>query len=269
MIIEALTIGAIGAFAKTCYSANEASKIDERALKKFAKAFEKTEEAELLIRKKTELTDKRLSNVAKKKRAIIENTVPKFVDVYGQIQKIDLEHKTLVNEITLHNNVRNLAVLDSLTMCVKKELTDKELVCGFMTKGLGKLMEIDSERYLSAASKQLKQANVISSQAESISEVYDAIVARADRISILLVKMNALFIKSIEQTNNVINKNGLDVHKYSEFDKGVLMTCVNVAVAVSDIINVPVVDENGSVCESALEMIETGEKYLAKMQELI
>ena len=266
MIIEAL---AVGALAKTFYSADKSLKMDEKALRKYAKAFERSEEAELMVRKKAEFTDKRLMNVAKKKRAIVQGTVPKFVDVYNQIQKIELENNTTMNEIAMRDNLRKLAVLDALSFYVKKDFTDKELVCGWITKGFGKLMEMDSERYLSAANSQMRAANVVYSQSESIVAVYDAIVARADRISNLLMAMNALFIRSINETSKTIEKNGLDVRNYSEYDKGVLMTCVNIAMAISDIINVPVVDEKGQICESANEMIMTGEKYLEKMNQAI
>lgn len=266
MIIEAL---AVGALAKTFYSADKSLKMDENALKKYAKAFERSEEAELLVRKKAEFADKRLMNVIKKKRSIVQSTVPKFVDVYSQIQKIELENKTAVNEIAIRDNVRKLAVLDALSVSVKRNFTDKELVCGLITKGFTKLMEMDSERYLSAANSQMRAANVVYSQSESIGAVYDAIVARADRISNLLMAMNALFIRSINETSLTIDKNGLNVRNYSDYDKGILMTCVNIAAAMSDIIDVPVVDEKGQICESAMEMILTGEKYLEKMNQAI
>lgn len=266
MIIEAL---AVGALAKTFYSVDKSMKMDEKALRKYAKAFEKSEEAELMVRKKAEFTDKRLLNVAKKKRSIVQVTVPKFVDVYNQIQQIELENNTTMNEIAMLDHVRKLAVLDALSISVKKDFTDKELVCGWITKGFGKLMEMDSERYLSAANSQMRAANVVYSQSESIVAVYDAIVARADRISNLLMAMNALFIRSISETAKTIEENGLDVRNYSEYDKGVLMTCVNIAMAIAEIINVPVVDEKGKICESANEMIITGEKYLEKMNQAI
>lgn len=266
MIVEGLVVAAL---VKTCCSANKSLKMDEKALEKYAKAFEKSEEAELLVRKKAEYTDKRLANVAKKKRAIIQNTLPKFVEVYSQIQKVELENNTLTDEIAIPNSVNKIAVLNSISMSVKKDFTNKELVCGYITKGLGKLMEMDSERYLSAANNQMRQSNVIYSQAESIGEIYDAIVARADRIANLLMTMNALFLKSINETERVIAKNGLDVRNYNDFDEGVLMTCVNIAVAISDIIDVPVVDEKGMLCESTIEMIENGEKYISKIKAII
>lgn len=262
MIIEAL---AVGALVKTFYSADKSLKIDEKALQKYAKAFEKNEEAKLLVQKKADFADKRLMNVAKKKRAIVQNTVPKFVDIYSKIQKIDLENKPAINEITIRDNVRKLAIVNALSGSVKKEFTDKELVCGLIIKGFGKMMEMDSERYLSAANNQLRAANVIYSQSESISVVYDSIIGHADRISKLLMAMNALFLKSINETASTIQKNGLNVREYTDYDKSVLMTCVNIAVAISDIINVPVVDDKGRICEAAMETITIGEQYIKKM----
>ena len=115
----------------------------------------------------------------------------------------------------------------------------------------------------------MHQSNVIYSQTQSIGEVYDAIVGRADRISNLLMAMNALFVKSIVETERIIKAYGLNVRNYSEYDEGVLMICVNIAEAIADIINVPVVDESGALCGSAIEMIETGEHYIEKTNRLI
>lgn len=264
MIIEGLVLAAAA-----CYKVSKVEKIDDKALKKYAKAFEKSEEAELLIKKKAEFTEKRLANVVKKKRAIIQNTLPKFVEVYEKIQKIEIENKTLLDEITLKNSIQKLGVLNAMALSVKKEFSDKELICGILTKGLFGMMELDSQKFLSAANSQVRASNVVYSQAESVAEVYDAICGRADRISKLLMTMNALFVKSIDETARVINSNGLNVRNYTERDKGVLMTCVNIAGAMSDIINVPVVDEKGQICESAVKMIETGEQYIIKMKKLV
>ena len=44
---------------------------------------------------------------------------------------------------------------------------------------------------------------------------------------------------------------------------------INIAVAISDIIDVPVVNEDGQICESAMEMIATGERYLEKMNQAV
>lgn len=261
MIIEALTVGTV---VKSLYNIDKASKMDEKALKKYARAFEINEEAKQLIQTKEELTDKRLSNVAKKKRAIINNTLPKFVKVYGKIQQIDLSQKGEIKELSIHNNIQKI---DAMEISVKKSFTEKELVCGFLINGFSKMDRKDSERYLSAANNQLRVANVVSSQAESIACVYDAIITQADRVAKLLMAMNALFTKSIEEAEKTIERKGTNLKDYSEYEKGTLMTCVNIAVAMSDLIDIPVVDENGKLCAAANKMIETGETYLTQMNE--
>lgn len=57
---------------------------------------------------------------------------------------------------------------------------------------------------MSAANSQLRASNVVVEQSKSIAAVYDAIVERADRIAKLLMAMNALFTKSINETQNTI-----------------------------------------------------------------
>ena len=266
MIIEGLGLGAL---AYEMYCADKASKMDEKALKKYAKAFEKNQEARMLVEEKAEYTDKRLMNVARKKRAIIQVTVPKFVSVYEQIQKIKIENDSDKCDYSLQsfNNMKdNFGIT---TLSIKQDFTNKELVCGLLRNGLGKMMIKDSERYQSAANRQMRASNVAYEQAVSVGAAYDAIVDRADRIANVLVMMNNLFNRSIQETDSLIKKNGLDIHNYNEMEKGVLMNCVNIACAMSDIINVPVVDEQGRICQEACKMIEKGEEYVNRMQQMI
>ena len=75
------------------------------------------------------------------------------------------------------------------------------------------------------------------SQAQSVAEVYDAIIGRAERIASLLMRMNALFLGSIFETEKVITQNGTNAKAYNQQDMGILMTCVNLAGAMSEIIN--------------------------------
>lgn len=266
MILEAL---AVGSLIHTFSGVNKSLNLDEKALKRYAKAFEKNEEARLLIKNKEEYTDKRLMNVAKKKRAIMQKTVPQFVEVYSQIQKIDLGNDENGNKIAIKEDANKLEILNNLTITTKKELTDKELICGHFFKGIGGVMIMDSERYLSAASNQMRQANVVYSQAESICTVYDSVIKRADRIAKLLMAINALFVRSIGETKRVIELKGYDVHSYSDYDKSTLMVCVNMAAAMSDIINVPVVTSEGAIPEAAMVTIISGEEYLEKMNQVI
>lgn len=262
MLIELAALGALA------YSADKSNRMDEQALAKRSKAYTREAEARDLIYKKRNTADKKMQIVAKRKRAVIESTLPRFIEVYQQIQKIDLTISDK-NELAVYNNFQSSGVLQSMQTVTTKQLTDKQLITEFIFKGISGMMIADSKRNLSAASSQLSAANVVYSQAQSVAEVYDAIIGRAERISSLIMRMNALFLGSISETERVIAQNGVNVRAYTEQDKGILMTCVNIAAAMSDIINIPVLDENGELCRSAVEMIQTGEAYLEQMNEMI
>ena len=266
-VLVELIIG--GAIVHTFRCADKCLDLDERALKKYAKAFERNAEAELMVKEKSLFLEKRLQNVVKKKRAIIQVAFPRFVEVYGQIQKIALDCGDSLAVIPAQTPAQTMSIHSLGSIVNKKDFTDKELVCGMLTRGFGNMMVKDSERFLSAAQRQLRAANVVYSQAESICTVCDAVIARADRISNLLMGMNALFMKSIAVTKETIVRNGLDVRNYSEHDKGILMTCVNMAVAMTALIDVPAITAEGEIAESAVQTIATGEKYLSKMNQEI
>ena len=192
-----------------------------------------------------------------------------FVEVYDKIQKVNIESDNKALELMKYSIRDKNKRLDSLSMITKKEFSDKELVVGMITKGLFGIMVEDSKRNLSAANSQLSAANALYSQASTIGTVYDAIADRSERISKLIVNMNMLFIGSINETKHVIEKNGIDVKKYSKKEKETLMMCVNMAVAISNLLKIPVMDENGELADSAIDMIEVGENYITKINEEI
>lgn len=268
MLLESfLLVGAIGSM---IYNTEKSMQNDKTALNTYSHAYEIEREVYTKLREKRQSVEKRLSNVAKKKRALIEYTIPRFVEVYGIIQKIEIENSDKINALlTQSYNSNKVEKIDALNEFVKKDFTDEELVFGILTRGVFKMMKVDSERYLSAAENQLSAARVLEEQCESVCIVYDAMINHANRISTLLMGLNALFIKSIEQTESITKKNGVDIRNYTDFEKGVLMTCVNMAYAVLDIIRVPVLDENGDIYAGAMESIETGEKYIKKMKNVI
>ena len=241
--------------AALAYCADKSNKMDAQALAKRSKAFTKEAEARDLVYQKRSTAEKKMQNVAKKKRAIIESTLPRFVEVYQKIQKIDLTISDK-NELAVYNQFQKSNAIQAMQVVIQKPLTDGQLIT-------------ESKRNLSAAKSQLSAANVVYSQAQSVAEVYDAIIGRAERIASLLMRMNALFLGSVFETEKVITQNGTNAKAYNQQDMGILMTCVNLAGAMSEIINIPVLDENGELCKAAVEMIQTGEAYIEQMNDLI
>lgn len=255
--------------ATALYNGNKALEMDAQAAKKYSKAFTRECEAHQLVSKKRNHADKRMENVAKKKRAIINSSLPMFVEVYEQIQKVNVQVRNREFDIVRYNDTEWNHMLQSVNIVTKKEFTNRELVLGIMLKSFSGMVVEDSKRNLSAASSQLSAANVVYSQAESIAEFYDVIIARSDRIAALLMGMNALFMGVITETKEIIFKNGMDVAMYSEKEKTTLMLCVNFAVAMTKLLDIPILDEDGRIADAAIEMIRTGEDYLARMNEVI
>lgn len=243
----------------------DADKNEKRALEKYGESFEKQSEAKLLIQQKREYTDKRLKNVEKKKKAILSVTIPQFVEVYQQIQKIEIHDSNRTLLPVDPKTLQQLGKLQSMSLVTPKELNDQESMIEFFFQGISGSIAKDAERQLSAARSQLSAAKVAYAQAESVAEVYAAITARADRVANLLATMNLLFSQSIEETERTIRKNGTNARNYTQYDKEVLRTCVNFAFATIDVLKIQVVDKNGALYNAALPMIEQGEKYIAAL----
>lgn len=268
MIIESLIMAGI-AFGVGIYApVNKSMKLDEKAMQKYGRAFEKAQNARMKVDEKSALADKRAKNVVNKKRAIINHSLPQFIEVYDKIQKIQIESKEK-SKIIEFSAFDNLNYITSIPIAKLENFTDKQLICGIALRGITGMMVKESEQKLSAANNTMNYARVYEAQADSFIVVYDAIIERANRIADLLLKMNILFLQSIEETNRVINKNGMDVLNYSENDKSVLATCVNIADSVFNLVDIPVVNEHGELVKEAVELIEKGQMFLDEMSDIL
>ena len=69
-------------------------------------------------------------------------------------------------------------------------------------------------------------------------------------------------------TKELIEKNGYNVKRYSKFEESVLMTCENVAIALSELIKAPLFDEKGEFAQCAIET-NKGENYMQQMNDII
>lgn len=265
MLIELAAAG-VG---KLFYDVNKSLKMDEEAKAKYAKAFTKECEAQRMVELKKEYADKRLENVAKKKKAVINVSLPMFVDIYKQIQQVNIIPKERTFDIIKISDAQGNSIIQHADIISKKEFTGKELILGTIFKGIPGMIVEDSKRNLSAARSQMRAANVVEAQAQSLAEFYDALSERADRISGLIANMNAMFIGSLSEVEKILTKNGTVVSNYSEYEKGVITICVNMAVAMTKIIDIPVLDDEGRIAEAACEMIRTGEEYLSKFNKVV
>ena len=256
--------------------AAKATKLDEQTLKKLGKAYDKAIEAQRLIKEQEEKADRSLNKVINRKRAILTNTIPEFMNVYEKIQKINFTPGKGIKELEkLSLPVETLGEIKEMAAVVHKTFTNTELFVGLFLLGpavgggIGNMMIKDSKRQLAAANTQLRFSETMYSQAETYQVAYDAIIQRAEKIAKILSKLDLLFYRAINTTRDLIESKGYDIDVYNDNELGIMMTCVNMASTVKQYLDVPLLDTNGKVTEASLKAIETGNAYISKIENFI
>ena len=80
--------------------------------------------------------------------------------------------------------------------------------------------------------------------------------------------MNLLFLKSIQHTDKIIDGHGFDRQNYSADDKKSLMSCINLAKAIKDILEAPLFEADGKISQQANRALVVGDEYIRKFQSL-
>ena len=158
--------------------------------------------------------------------------------------------------------MQNMAVIPS------RELTDSENLVLLFKGGIGKCMIEDSERFLSQARKQLSAANVVQQQAENLAQSMDILIGKCNGISTLIAQLNFLFAKSIQNSKEIIAKRGNEPSNYTQADRDVLMTCMNLADALKKICDAPVITPNGDITKEMEQTVQLGKKFAREINAL-
>lgn len=85
MIPSIVGAGIIGKF---LYDINESHSMEEEAEEKRLEAIAREAEGWLLQKQEADRMQRRLNNIVRKRQAIMEYTLPRFVKVYGKIQTV-------------------------------------------------------------------------------------------------------------------------------------------------------------------------------------
>lgn len=249
---------------------------------------------------------RRLNNIVRKRQAIMEYTLPRFVKVYGKIQTVLYESlPPAVIHTTDLARIGDLPVsaIESYEGLSSNELASTWLLEGpvnfaagggleigaaaigatagvtlasiaasggiaFLTLGVGASMKKDSERALIAAGRQMRAANAVYAQAESHAQICRAICQFAGRIAEITAAMNLLFTRAIAACDQLIQEKGTEKYAYTDEDVNILMTCANLAGAVCTILTVPIMDSQGKIAENGQELIASGVELLTEAQSM-
>lgn len=262
-----------GAIGYTFYKTEKASQMDAKARKKYAKAMTVQIEAETMLKEKKGECDNALRKVANRKRGIIATSMMKFLQVYERIIKIDFHESDEIkklNDISLLPN--EILQIKAVAQSAVKPMSDGEtlaiLAKGLIIFGIGNSIEADAKRNLAAANAQLKISNVKKQEAETLCASLDTVIDRCEKIAEILSKINVLFMRSINHTLDIIEKNGYSCNNYSLDDRKALMTCINIASTLKKIIDEPVIDNKGQLAVETVKVIEIGNKFIKDIESI-
>lgn len=260
-----------------------ADSLDDKARKTYAKAYDRQFSAQIMANKKKEEAENSILKFANRKRAILMTSIPDFLELYSVIKKINFVEsdgiRELEKKLLLPENVESLKLV--VSKCGRMvRMTDEELVKSLVISRLllgstgysaGILMTDifvkESAQRLKNAQAQNKASRVTESQAKTVEVALQGIIDRSERLSDLLSNMNLLFVKSIKICKVIVDRNGIDKEMYTVQDRKYLMNCLNFAVAVKNIIDVPLLDAEGHITEQSLKALEVGEVYLREIRQ--
>lgn len=253
--LEVLTLG---------YQVNKSMKIDEQATKKNIKAFTKTADAQNKLKKCQENAFNKLFINAKRKNGMLTCHLKMFQEQYSIIRKIQFKKGKGIEELErieeIQDQLNKYVTLPAVSS--GKQMTDSQFVISFALRGIGDQMIKDSEMNLKLASSNLSQANAISAQIDSMCIALDGLARHTEIITALLEKLGMLYMKSIKNISEILKRNGLDSNRYSEQDIDAINMSLLMTKLIYRIINTPMIDQNGTIEQESVKVIQEGQQLL-------
>ncbi len=234
-------------------------------------AYSMVETAQRKLRTQNEKLETTLKKLANRKKGIMNVTLPKFVEIHKKVVQINFEkfrHSNAVQSLTLP--AESLNKINTMIAVAGVNMSDKEILGTFLFSfeygGIGGALKKDARINLDVAYSRSDEAEVIAYNIDNTRIALEGINSKAESVLKLLAQMNALFLKSMQYTEEIINRNGVEVENYSDDEIDAIMNCINFAKALSDILKAPLFDSNGKLSKQIDDTLRTGNEYVRKIQ---
>ena len=149
-------------------------------------------------------------------------------------------------------------------------MSDKEILSTFLFSfeygGISGAIKKDAKINLDLAYSRSDEAEVIAYNIDNTRIALEGINSKAESVSKLIAQMNALFLKSIQYTSEIIEGNGFNVENYDDEEIDSIMNCINFAKALSDILKAPLFNSEGKINKQIDETLRIGNEYVKKIQ---
>lgn len=258
---------------KVVYDMWQSDKYEKQARSINYEAFSIVESAARKSREEYAKTTQTLLKLANRKKGIMNGSLPKFLEVYRKIIKINFkEVDSLDGDRALVLQENSIRSIDQMISVSGVSMSDKEIIGTFLFSwqygGLSGAIKKDAKINLDLAYTRSDEAEVIASQYETAQIALKGIGDKAESFLKLLAQMNRLFLMSIQHTDKIIDGNGFDRQNYSADDKKALMNCINLAKAIKDILEAPLFEADGKVSQQANRALVVGDEYIRKLQSV-
>lgn len=258
MLMETLVLA--GAFAGTFATAWRADDINEEALSTLKQAHDIHADAVALFERHKQDADASLQKLVNRKKGILSTRMNQFISVYEKIRAIDFRPEDGILELYANQlSVRQVDKIKIMVTTSMKPMSEKELAVKYLFTGVGGMLLADSKRNVAIANTQKQIANTLYAQSKTLVIAMDTIGKHAEQVASLLSHFSVLFGESINATKQIIQRNGTSRERYSRSDREVLMNCLNLAVAIKAILDVPILNADGSITEASLKALQDGE----------
>lgn len=264
--------------AKVVSDMKKSDELNEAARKKRIRAMRTLADAESDRAYEEEKMEKSVLRLATRKKGVLTTSISRFIEVYGKIKKIRFLESDGIRELDTFSPSCCNEMKDQIIIIQQKEITPssaltKNVVVSSLFFGLTGAITasiVDDAKYgLDMASDKLKQARVYAEQQRIYGLSYHGIAERADHMTDILTKLNILFVKSLNNTEPLVEEKGCDRAHYEQEDIAQLGVCLNLATAVKDILDAPILDRDGELAKETLAVIERGNQCVIDMQESI
>lgn len=289
LLTSLLSPAIVGTLDRVIHDMNEAEKNTKVANETTVRAAERMGNAKAMEKISDEKFESSKNRIINRKKAVINSAFPKFMTVYNKIIKIEFNRCTEgIKEIFQPCRLKEFEtyVGEYLTFNMP-ELSDKQLVSGFavdctkayfrsfitaenpLISGITASIVKDSELQKTVAYAQKKQARLYEEAVDAKMEAVEYICFYMDKTSDIIAKFNGFFLKSIDVTEKLIEKNGYAGENYSDEEYKKIGVCMNLAAALKDIVDAPILDNDNEVTQVAKNLIETSEQCINVFTEIL
>lgn len=219
-----------------------------------------------------------LKKLVARKQAILRHSILPFVDTYEKFKKIHFNESEGIEELDafdtklIKEEVVRYVQASEFTVSTK-DFTSEEMAIILIGGIAGvpiwstiaaaqRACERESRQKLDKARLESRQADILIKKIHSEQSITKATIFTVRKCTQVLTDLNKMFVPSQKNAAVMIEKNGVDKQKYSFDERKQLATWINLAKALKDLIDIPILTGDGLVSDVLINALEQDQKIV-------